>query len=1041
MYRFVLIALLLILQKSFSQTLNIESKIDSILNKMTFWEKLHQLYPYDVLNTGDNPRLGIPGFYMTDGPHGYRYPESTGGMTYPVPTEALATSFPINMAIASTWDTDLAFRMAKAMGDEFVAKGINQPLAPTLYLCNDPRNGRSGESYGEDPYLCAKIGTSTVKGIQSTPSIATIKSYLCENAQNTRMTDTITISRRMIMEHWGWPYKQCIQDANAMSVMSAYVKVNDTSASQNYLLNKQILRDDWGFPYYMVSDWGSVHDAGASISSGLDVCMGSIHYASDLWPLFLSGTLPDSILNTSVKRVLLTKFISGIIDWQPSVPANEVNGFISQSVNYEAALKSLILLKNTDNILPLNKTTIGSVALIGPSAAITQLDGYGSSYVFPSYTVSPLQAFIEKIGSSKVKYAQGCSINGYDTTGFGDALSKAASSDIVVFIGGLDYTQEGETLDRITASTELPGLQQTLINLLATVNPNIIVVLESGGIVGLSQCLNNIKGLIYGFYPGQEQGHALADVVFGDYNPGGKLPVTMPVDDSQLPPRNNNFNDDWGCGYRWLDKQAISPAFAFGFGLSYTNFAYNSINILNPNVVEGENVSIDVMITNTGSIDGDEVVQLYVTHPTGIIPMPVKQLKGFKRIHLNSGQTEVLNFKLSPEDLYIFDETTNSYKLLTGTYTIKVGGSSDNLPLTSTFTISNGIPKPDLNASALLYYPPFPHQGDTVFFLANIKNQGIAHINNEHITAEITINGLLVAEIDTTISIKTGGMKQLSANKTISGKNWWIAGPPGQYSLSINIDNNQLIYETDENNNVFDGVLIVYDTITDPLEINLAWKKPTIASSFSDSSFLPQYAVDGLRNSRWESDNSFNQFFQVDLLSSYTLSKLRIKWANAYASQYLILTSANSVQWDTIAHVYYGNGKTDEFNISQTGRYIRIQTIYPATSESYSIFELQAYGTPDNLNIPETASQVLHDVNVFPNPCISGHNISIEKGNSNIVNIFLYDIYGRLIIEFSDRDESNIEIPTNNITKGIYLIKIEDVLTGLFICKKVIISE
>jgi len=1040
MYRFALIALLLILQKSFSQTLNIESKIDSILNKMTFWEKLHQLYPYDVLNTGDNPRIGIPGFYMTDGPHGYRYPESTGGMTYPVPAEALATSFPINMAIASTWDTNLAFRMAKAMGNEFVAKGINQALAPTLYLCNDPRNGRSGESYGEDPFLCAKIGTSTVKGLQSTPLIATIKSYICENAQNTRMTDTITVSRRMLMEHWGWPFKQCIQDANAMSVMSAYVKVNDTSASQNYLLNKKILRDDWGFPYYMVSDWGSVHDAGASISSGLDVCMGSIHYASDLWPLFLSGTLSDSILNTSVKRVLLTKFISGIIDWQPSVPANEVNGFVSQSINYEAALKSLILLKNTTNILPLNKTNIGSVALIGPNAAVTQLDGYGSSYVFPSYTVSPLQAFIEKIGFSKVKYAQGCAINSFDTTGFSEALIKAATSDFVVFIGGLDYTQEGETLDRISASTELPGLQQTLINLLAAVNPNIIVVIVSGGIVSLSQCLYNIKGLIYGFYPGQEQGHAIADVVFGDYNPGGKLPVTMPVNDSQLPPRNNNFNDDWGCGYRWFDKQTINPAFAFGYGLSYTNFTYNSINVINPIVNEGENVSIDVTITNTGNLDGDEVVQLYVTHPTGIIPMPIKQLKGFKRIHLNSGQSITLNFTLSPEDLYIYDETTNSYKLLTGTYSIKVGGSSDNLPLTSTFTILNGIPKPDLNVSALLYYPPFPHQGDTVFFLTNIKNQGIAPINNEQLDAVITINGLLVAGIDTTISIKTGSMKQLSANKIISGKNWWIASTPGQYQISINIDNNNLINETDENNNVFNGILTVYDSLIDPLEINLAWKKPTIASSFSDSSFLPKYAVDGLRNSRWKSDSSINQFFQVDLLSSYTLSKIRIKWADAYASQYFILTSANYTQWDTIAYVNYGNGKTDEFNISQTARYIRIQTISPATSEGVSIFELQAYGAPYNY-IPETASHVLHDVNIFPNPCILGHNINIEKAHSNIVNIFLYDIYGRLIIEFTDRDESNIEIPTNILNKGIYLIKIEDVSTGLFICKKVIISE
>ena len=1041
MNRFVLLLLLFISQKSFSQILNIESKIDSIINKMTFWEKLHQLYPYDVLNTGDNPRLGIPGFYMTDGPHGYRYPESTGGMTYPVPAEALATSFPISMAIASTWDIDLAFRMARAMGNEFVAKGINQALAPTLYLCNDPRNGRSGESYGEDPYLCAKIGTSTVKGIQSTPCIATIKSFICENAQNTRMADTITVSRRMLMEHWGWPYKQCIQDANALCVMSAYVKVNDTSASQNFLLNKQILRGDWGFPYYLVSDWGSVIDAGSSISSGLDLCMGSVHYASSLWPLFLSGTLPDSILNTSVKRVLLTKLTSGILDWQPSVTVNEVSGFSSQSVNYEAAVKSLVLLKNTNNILPLNKTNIGSVALIGPNAAIAQLDGYGSSYVFPTYTVSPLQAFIQKIGISKVKYAQGCSINSIDTTGFSDAINKAATSDIVVFIGGLDYTQEGEILDRINASTELPGLQQTLINYLATVNPNIIVVLESGGIVSLSQCLHNIKGLIYGFYPGQEQGHGIADVIFGDYNPGGKLPVTMPADDYQLPPRNNNFNDDWGCGYRWFDKQSTTPAFAFGSGLSYTGFTYNSVNIINPNVTEGETVSIDVELTNTGNTDGDEVVQLYVTHPIGTIPMPVKQLKGFQRIHLISGQTITLNLKLSPEDLYIYDETTSSYKLLTGTYSIRVGGSSDNLPLTSSFNIITGIPKPDLNISALLYYPSYPHQGDTVFFFFNIKNQGIAHINNEHLTADLTINGQLVAEIDTTVSIKTGGMKQLSANNAVTGKNWWIANAQGQYSLSISLDNNQLINETDESNNIYNCILTVYDTITEPLEINLAWKKPCISSSYSDSNFLTQYAVDGLRNSCWKSDSNINQFFQVDLLSPYKLSLVKIKWADSYASKYYLLSSIDSLQWDTLVYVRYGNGKIDEFSINQTARYLRIQTLSPATFSGYSIFEFQAFGSPENLYIPEATSQDSHEFSVFPNPCVIGHNISVEKRNSNFVNITLFDIYGRKTSEIFDRNESDIEISTANLNEGAYLLRIEEITSGIVICKRLIIIE
>ncbi|NSW45809.1 MAG: glycoside hydrolase family 3 C-terminal domain-containing protein [Bacteroidales bacterium] len=1039
MKRLLFICLILLANYSQSQVLTIENKIDSILSKMTFWEKLQQLYPYDVLNTGDNPRLGIPGFYMTDGPHGYRYPESTGGMTYPVPTEAMATSFPVNMAIAATWDTDLAYRMAKSMGNEFVAKGINQPLAPTLYLCNDPRNGRSGESYGEDPYLCAKIGTATVKGIQATPSIATIKSYICENAQNTRMTDTITVSRRMLMEHWGWPFKQAIQDANAMCVMSAYVRVNDTAASHNYTLNTEILRNDWGFPYYMVSDWGSVYDAEKAIKSGLDICMGSWHYAFDLWPLFYSGSLPESYLNKAVKRVLRTKFLSGVIDWQPTVPTNVVSGSESQAINYEAALKSLVLLKNSNNILPLNKNTIGSVAVIGPSAAITQLDGYGSSYVFPTYTVSPLQGIIQKIGGSKVKYAKGCGINDNDYTGFNDAINKAANSDVVIFIGGLDYTQEGETLDRVGGSVELPTIQQILINYLASVNPNIIVVIESGGVVSLSQCLNNIKGLIYGFYPGQEQGHAIADVIFGDYNPGGKLPITMPVNDSQLPPRNNNFNDDWGCGYRWFDKQSITPAFAFGYGLSYTTFTYNSMNILNPNVTEGETISIDITLTNTGNRDGDEVVQLYISHPVSGLPMPVKQLKGFKRVHINSGQTITLNFKLKPEDLYVYDETTASYKLLTGTYTIKAGGASDNLPLNGSFTIMPGIHKPDLSVSSLLFYPPYPHQGDTVFFLANVKNQGIADINNEHLTAEIYLNNQLIAEMDTSISIKIGGMKQIDAHKCVLGKNFWIADAPGQYNLSITLDNTQLIDETDENNNVFNNILTVYNSISDSLEINLAWKKPVISSSFSDSSFLPQYAVDGLRNSRWESDSAINPFFQVDLLAPYQLSLVRIKWADAYANQYTLLSSIDSLQWDTIAVSYFGNGQVDEFNTNKLARYLKLANICPATNRGISIFEFQAFGKSYQSSIENNTVNLFSDLNVFPNPCNINDKIYVAKNNLNYVNVYICDLYGRKCYEELNKNGNIIQIPTDNLKKGIYIIRIDDLNKNYSVFKKIMI--
>jgi len=1032
--KFKLLIILIVLSTSaFSQILSIEQKIESILSKMTLDEKCHQLYPYDVLNTGDNARLGIPGFYCTDGPHGYRYPESTGGNTgyYLAPPEAFATSFPVSLAVSATWDPELASRMARAMSYEFRYNGINLPLAPSLYLCNDPRHGRSAESYGEDPFLCSKIGIGTVKGIQSTGAMACIKSFICENAQATRMTDTMTISRRMIMEHWGLPYKYAIQDANALSTMSAYVAVNGMAASQSYDLNTSILRQKWGFPYFLVSDWGSVHNSKEAIHSGLDLDMGSVRYAYDLKAGVLNGTIPLADVENAVRNIIRTKLLAGVIDFQPAAPENSLNGNTSQTVDYETGVKSLVLLKNENNILPLNKNTINSIALIGPSANEGQLDGYGSSFVFSTYVITPKTAIEQRIGSWKVKYQKGCAINSWDTTGFADAVNKAATSDVVVFVGGLDITQEGEMKDRVGGSSELPGLQQILINYLSYVNPNIIVVLESGGIVSLSQCLPNIKGLIYGFYPGQEQGRAIADVLFGDYNPGGKLPVTMPANNSQIPPDNTNYNDDWGSGYRWYDKQNLTPAFAFGHGLSYTTFSYNSIQTPSNIVEAGQNINFTVNVTNTGTREGDEVIQLYVTHPNSSLPMPVKQLKAFKRVNFSAGETKDITFEITPEDLYVFDETLDKYVLLTGQYQFKVGGASNNLPLSNIVTINAASPKPDFSVPTIVFYPPFPHVGDTVFFALNIKNQGTG-LNTGNITANVNVEDQLIAKIDTSLSIEIGNMRQISANKTVNNKNWWIASSAGTYSISASIDPEQAILEANENNNTIQQSLVVYDAEQDPLKINLAYKKPAIASSVLDSaSLMPAYAVDGLRNSRWSSSFTNTEFFQVDLLGVYNLKSIIIKWESAFASQYVLCTSMNGTLWDTVTVVSFGNGKTDEFTTDINARYIKVFCTDRATPWGFSIFELEAYGLPLNfISGVEELKDQSNAIKVYPNPFTDRAEIQISLNKNSEIKANLYDNQGRIIWQSQTINSliglNNLQIDNlPNIPAGIYYIRVE----------------
>jgi len=1034
---------------AYSQVISLESKVDSIIASLPFEELLHQIYPYDVLNTGDNPWHDIRGFYMADGPHGYRYPGSTGILTNydDVPDDGKATSFPISVAIAATWDVDLAYRMANEMGKEFVARGSNQTLAPALYLCNEPRNGRSGESYGEDPFLASEISIATVNGIQSHPTIATIKSFIGENAQDTRMTDSITIGKRMLMEHWGVPFRKTIHYSNALSVMSAYVHTNDLNqdgvfyySSENYSYNTEILRDFWGFPYYMVSDWGAVHDAPLALESGLDVCMGSALYASDLWMPIIGGTLSYDFFENSVKRVIRTKLASGIIGWQPSYSASVVGDNESIDVCYEAGAKSLVLLKNEDNILPLNASLEHKVAIIGPSAIVPQLDGYGSSYVFATNFTTVYESVVAKVGEDNVIYAYGCDINTTDVSNYSDAISAATEADYVIFVGGLDWQMEGEEYDRITGSTELPGMQQDLINQLAAVNPNIIVTLLSGGIVSIPDCVDNIKGLIYGFYPGQEQGNAIADVIYGDFNPGGKLPVTMPVDDSQLPPRNNNFNDDWGCGYRWFDKQSLTPQFAFGFGLSYTTFSYNSINILDNSPDYGQNVIVEVNITNTGDRFGEEVVQLYLTFPDTGLPMPDKQLKGFSRIGLESGESTTVLFEIEPEDLYVFDETIGEYDILTGLYTVKVGGSSDNLPLLSSFTINPAEAKPDLEPTALLYYPPYPRLGDTVIFYTNIINKGLQNVNNTNIQGQILVENQLIAEMAVNAFIHKGGMIQAEALGNVDGNNYWIADETGNIQATINLDTDNTISECNESNNSISTIITVYDTIIEPLERNLAWKKPiTVSSVFDDSVHNGDWAVDGLRNSKWLSLGNENEFVEIDLQAIYQLKRIVLKWSSAYANEFIVFTSVDQTDWNNIADITDFEGGNIEFNIDETARFIRIETQNPENGVNFGLYEVQAYGLSDIISANKPVIE--STMNIFPNPSNKGETIRISSDIEASGKLCMYDISGHIIKKIENVEINHTEIEINDIPSGVYYFKFIDSTQKCYDVGKLIIAK
>ena len=781
-----------------AQSLN--NRIDSLIKLMSTQDKINQLINNTFFTTADNTSLGIPGFKMCDGPHGIRC--------------RTATSFPVGMAMAATWDISMIEKVGKAMGEEFWAYGYNQQLGPCIDLCRDPRAGRSAESGGEDPFLSGQIGAAAAKGIQTTPVIATVKHFMVESKQPTRHISNQIYTERWMMEHYGYNFRTAMQEGACFSIMNAYNLINDSHCTENAVLLDTVLRKRWGFPFYIVSDWNAIHNSKNSIIAGTDVCMGSNLYKNDLPSLIANGQVSIEVLNKAVANVLRTKILSGMMDYYPKGNASLANSAEHVQVALETSRKSIILLKNENKILPLNKSTITKIAVIGPNADVGNLNCYGSSEMFPPFSITIKQGITKKVGSSKLVFAKGCAINSADTSGFEAAKKIAAQADYIVFVGGLDSTQEGEGYntgnDRQGNKVELPEIQQELINELAIVNKNLIVVLHSGGVCAVNSCINHIKGFIYSFYPGQEAGEAIADVLFGDYNPGGRMPVSMPKSTSQLPMWDDDFTNDYGCGYRWFDQNAITPEFAFGTGMSYTTFEYSNLHISSASAPAGSPIQVSIDVKNTGAVAGDEVVQLYLTNNHATLWMPKKELKGFKRITLNAGEKQTVTFTLGSEEFYFWSETNKRYEVSPNAYVIRVGSSSDNLPLTDTLKLTASKGKPDLKITQIFTMPRYPLKGQKVTFYALVKNQGNAAVTqNDKFKLSFTIDNTEVAATNNVSATIQPGQALLIESTSSN----WNAPSIGNFLIGATVDKSNTIDEWIESNNTFSRSFEVYNPI------------------------------------------------------------------------------------------------------------------------------------------------------------------------------------------------------------------------------------
>ncbi|MDD8016926.1 MAG: glycoside hydrolase family 3 C-terminal domain-containing protein [Bacteroidota bacterium] len=999
---------------SISQTVQtIEDRITSILNQMTVQEKIDQLHPQTGFTTADNTRLKIPGFIMADGPHGVR--------------DGSATCFPVGIAMAAMWDTSMAHRIGVAMGKEFRGKGKSQALGPCLDLGRDVRNGRSAESGGEDPYLDAQTTTAVVKGVQSTPAIATIKHYNANHRENGRTTNNIIAPLRSLTEMNGLTFRTAVQEGGAFSVMNAYNLINGEKCAENTTLLTTILRNYWGFPFYVVSDWGSIWDPQKAITAGCDLEMGSDLYGQNLPTLVANGTVSQATLDQAVRRVLRTKMLAGILDYQPEGNADDVNSLKHQQLCLDAARKSIILLKNKNNILPLVKDSITKILLIGPSAAVAQIDGGGSAYVTPFYSISPRQGIESKIGSAKVAYLKGCDINNSDTSGFAAARIVAAAADVVIFVGGLDPSQESEGMDRKGDLPDLPGKQQDLINALAEANKKVIAVIYSGGVCSVHRCIDNISGFIYAFYPGQEGGNALADILFGDVNPSGRMPVTMPTTVDQLPAWNDNFTDDYGCGYRWFDGRNFTPEFAFGHGLSYTTFEYSNLVIPAPSPY-GNPVSISVDVKNSGTRSGEEVVQLYLTHDSSSIPMAKKELKGFQRVALAPGEKKTVTLTITNDELYYFNETTAMYSVEPGQITVRVGTASDSILATGSFTMLAGTQKPDLRITNLKMVPPFPLPGQKVTFVALVKNQGTGPTaSGSPVKVKFSLNEKEIAwSTNYTQSIPAGGMALIEADGGPAGTNLWAAESIGTYSVHAIADPDNAIDECVESNNDQFASLTVYPN---PPQ-NLALNKPVKVSSIEATGLEGEKAVDGNIGTRWSSAFSDPQFIVVDLGSVQSISEVLLYWETAYAKSYQVLVSDDSITFRTIGTASSSDGGLDKITTNERARFIWIQCTQRATQWGYSLFEIVVHGTEltsvynNRGNIPTKFSLS----NNFPNPFNPTTVINYQLPVTSHVTLKVYDLLGRevatLVNEKKEAGNYSVQWNAINAPSGIYFARI-----------------
>lgn len=702
----------------------VEERVEDALSRMTLEEKIAVTHAQSKFCSPGVARLGIPEFWMTDGPHGIRPEVLWDEWDQAGWTNDSCVAFPALTCLAATWDTDMSMLYGKSIGEEARYRNKTVLLGPGVNIYRTPLNGRNFEYMGEDPYLAGRMVVPYVQGVQQNGVAACVKHYALNNQEVNRHTTNVIVDDRALYEIYLPAFKAAVQEGKAWSIMGAYNLYKGQHACHNQYLLNDILKGEWGFDGVVVSDWGGVHDTDQAITNGLDMEFGSWtdgfsngasnaydnYYLADPYlERIQSGKAGTKELDDKVRRILRLAF-------RTTMDRNRPYGAMRSPEHYDAARKigeaGIVLLQNNGNLLPIDLAKTKKIAVIGENAVKMMTVGGGSSSLKVQREISPLDGIRNRVGNrAEVVYARGYvgdASGEYNGVVSGqnlkddrspeelivEAVRVAGEADYVIFIGGLNKSAHQDCEDSDRTGLGLPYGQDRVITELVKVNQNLVVVNVSGNAVAMPW-IKEVPAVLQAWFLGSEAGNAIAAVLMGDVNPSGKLPFTFPARLEDVPAHqlgeypgsekvgdivNEKYNESIFVGYRWADKQKkAKPLFPFGHGLSYTTFEYGKPVADKKTMTADDTITFTVTVKNTGDREGQEVVQLYISDKKSSLPRPVKELKGFRKVKLAPGEEQKVSFTVAKDALSFFDDAKHEWMAEPGKFEAVIAASAADI--------------------------------------------------------------------------------------------------------------------------------------------------------------------------------------------------------------------------------------------------------------------------------------------------------------------------------------------------------------------------